>query len=413
MFISVALILAIPFALYFYLQSRKQYLVALSQHNEIEIEYSPITEAEASYKNLNQEYEKLQIAYKDDLVCLRIAETKLSQYNLGVGTTDSISYKSISSKDDLSLLEEKLLQVKTNIKGMVSNKTACISHMGSNFVINGKRSEAKKFFNREIKLRIRCLDNEFKAAVAVADWNNINRLIQRSENAFNDINSSGRMVKTYLEKKYLACKVKELRLVYEIEQLKSDIKEEECEERRLEREVEREAARIEKAAEKAKKERQIMEKLVASELSKLESSTEEQVALYQLHKEELEKLKEKEKRAVSLAQITRAGYVYVISNEASFGSGICKIGMTRRAEPYDRVKELGDASVPELFKVHAFAYTKDAPTLEAFLHKAFSEQRVNLVNKRKEFFFVAPDEVLDKLKIFDGSYELSELAEYA
>ena len=171
--------------------------------------------------------------------------------------------------------------------------------------------------------------------------------------------------------------------------------------------------RLREEAEKAKKEREIMEKLVASELSKLESSSEEQKSLYEFHKEELEKPKERESRAVSLAQITRAGYVYVISNETSFGKGICKIGMTRRAEPYDRVKELGDASVPEIFDVHAFAYTEDAPLLENFLHKEFSDQRVNLVNKRKEFFFVEPSEVLVKLKTFDGAYELNELDEYA
>ena len=119
-------------------------------------------------------------------------------------------------------------------------------------------------------------------------------------------------------------------------------------------------------AEKAEKERQVMERLVAEELSKLESSSAEQKALYELHKQELEKLREKEKRAVSLAQQTRAGYVYVISNKLSFGDSIVKIGMTRRADPNDRVKELGDASVPELFDVHAFAFTEDAPTTALF-----------------------------------------------
>lgn len=409
MYLTIALALTIPFSLYFYIHERKQHSLALSQHDEVEIEYSPITTAENSHSDIKTEYEKLQKSYQTDLSFLKKTEARLSQFHLGVGTTDSVAYQPISSFAELSLLEERLSQVKANIKGMVSGKTACISHMGNSFVVNGKRSEAKKFFNREIKLRIRCLDNEFKAAIAVADWNNINRLILRTTNAFTDINSSGRMVKTYLEKRYLLLKVEELRLVYEIDRLKSDIKEEERELKQLEREVEREAARIARAAEKAKKDREIMEKLVASELAKLESSTEEQMALYQFHKEELEKLKEKESRAVSLAQVTRAGYVYVISNEASFGAGVCKIGMTRRADPYDRVKELGDASVPEIFHVHAFAYTEDAPSLETFLHNAFSEQRVNLVNKRKEFFFVNPDEVLDALQTFDGIYELSEL----
>ena len=153
-----------------------------------------------------------------------------------------------------------------------------------------------------------------------------------------------------------------------------------------------------------------MERLVAEELSKLEYSTEEQKALYEVHKQELEKLREKAKRAISLAQQTRAGYVYVISNKLSFGEGVVKIGMTRRADPYDRVKELGDASVPELFDVHAFAFTEDAPTFERFLHSRFSDQRVNLINGRKEFFFASADDVVAEMKNYEGEYELNEIA---
>ena len=152
-----------------------------------------------------------------------------------------------------------------------------------------------------------------------------------------------------------------------------------------------------------------MERLVAAELSKLETATQEQKELYSLHKQELEKLRDKEKRAVSLAQQTRAGYVYVISNKTSFGDEMIKIGMTRRADPDDRVKELGDASVPELFDVHAFAFTEDAPRFEKFLHNQFAEKRVNLVNGRKEFFFVSVEETLAAMKEYDGKFELSEI----
>ena len=60
-----------------------------------------------------------------------------------------------------------------------------------------------------------------------------------------------------------------------------------------------------------------------------------------------------------MAQLTKSGYVYVISNPSSFGAGVTKIGMTRRLNPHDRVKELGDASVPEFFDVHAFYFTEN------------------------------------------------------
>ncbi|MEQ9074536.1 MAG: GIY-YIG nuclease family protein [Sandaracinaceae bacterium] len=93
------------------------------------------------------------------------------------------------------------------------------------------------------------------------------------------------------------------------------------------------------------------------------------------------------------AQLTRSGHVYVISNLGSFGEGVYKIGMTRRLEPLIRVKELGDASVPFSFDVHAMIYSEDAPALERALHVEFDGRRVNRVNTRKEFFRVSLAEV--------------------
>jgi hypothetical protein len=89
----------------------------------------------------------------------------------------------------------------------------------------------------------------------------------------------------------------------------------------------------------------------------------------------------------------RAGYVYVISNRGAFGGRVVKIGMTRRLEPLDRIAELGDASVPFRFDVHAIFFSEDAVTLESELHAKFSSRRVNWVNERKEFFFATPAEV--------------------
>ena len=82
----------------------------------------------------------------------------------------------------------------------------------------------------------------------------------------------------------------------------------------------------------------------------------------------------------------RAGFVYVISNVGSFGEGVFKIGMTRRLDPMERIIELSDASVPFNFDVHAMVFTDDAPTLEAALHKEFENGRLNMVNRRREFF---------------------------
>ena len=126
---------------------------------------------------------------------------------------------------------------------------------------------------------------------------------------------------------------------------------------------------------------------------------------------------EAKKRAISQAMLTRLGHVYIISNVGSFGENVYKIGMTRRLEPMDRVKELGDASVPFPFDVHALIRTSDAPSLENALHKHLNERRLNLENDRKEFFHVTIDEIRDELENLkqqlglDSEFRLTLLAE--
>jgi len=111
------------------------------------------------------------------------------------------------------------------------------------------------------------------------------------------------------------------------------------------------------------------------------------------HSEEVEQLKarlaeaeEKSQRAMSRAQMTKSGHVYVLSNIGSFGEGVFKVGMTRRLEPQDRVRELGDASVPFPFDVHMMISSNDAPALENALHRALHRGRLNRIKPRKEFF---------------------------
>jgi hypothetical protein len=89
----------------------------------------------------------------------------------------------------------------------------------------------------------------------------------------------------------------------------------------------------------------------------------------------------------------RAGYVYVISNRGAFGRHVVKIGLTRRLEPMDRIQELGDASVPFRFDLHALYFSEDAVTLESELHRHFAHRRLNWVNEKREFFFATPGEV--------------------
>jgi len=130
---------------------------------------------------------------------------------------------------------------------------------------------------------------------------------------------------------------------------------------------------------------------------------------------EIQKLENKFERATSQAQITKAGYIYVISNIGSFGEGVVKIGMTRRLEPMDRVNELGDASVPFKFDVHTLTFVDNAPQIEKTLHRKFNEKRVNIENQRKEFFKVTPQEVssvMDEMGIKCDWYFDVEAKEY-
>ena len=163
------------------------------------------------------------------------------------------------------------------------------------------------------------------------------------------------------------------------------------EEEKVRREIEKEKAKIEKEEKQFKGEVDKLMRYLQQSQNDIERN------LYNDKIRELEekiKLLEKDKENVlQREQNTRAGFVYVISNIGSFGEDVYKIGMTRRLEPMDRVKELGDASVPFEFAVHAMIFSEDAPALESALHQTFRSKEVNKVNQRKEFFKVDLKEI--------------------
>ncbi|MGD9000210.1 MAG: GIY-YIG nuclease family protein [Granulosicoccaceae bacterium] len=200
-----------------------------------------------------------------------------------------------------------------------------------------------------------------------------------------------------------------------VERLKIEINQKKAaqlakEEQRALREQEREERRARQEAEKAErealKEEEIKKKAIEDIEAKLSQQNEEDRKAFELELEklrtELNEAHEKAERAKSRAQETKQGHVYIISNIGSFGDDILKIGMTRRLDPIDRVKELGDASVPFSFDIHALIESDNAPELENTLHKVFHPRRVNKVNMRKEYFRVTLDEIekhLDEIGI--------------
>ena len=117
---------------------------------------------------------------------------------------------------------------------------------------------------------------------------------------------------------------------------------------------------------------------------------------------------EQKKDDIIKRQNGKAGNVYIISNLGSFGENIFKVGMTRRLEPMDRVKELSDASVPFMFDVHSFIFSDDAVALEQKLHSILEKNRVNKINLRKEFFNVSIDELEKIVTEIDPTAEFNK-----
>jgi hypothetical protein len=181
------------------------------------------------------------------------------------------------------------------------------------------------------------------------------------------------------------------------------------------REEEKAKIEFEQAQREAEKEEENYQKVLDKARKEIELATGEKYNKLQSQIERLEielrEAQEKKERALSMAQQTKRGHVYIISNIGSFGENVYKIGMTRRLEPTDRVKELGDASVPFKFDIHAMIYSDEAPRLENELHKAFNNKKVNMLNNRKEFFNVTIDEIEQKTREIGLDAEFSRLPE--
>ena len=223
--------------------------------------------------------------------------------------------------------------------------------------------------------------------------NNFGTLQRKIIDAFNLVNFNGAAFRNArIRPEYLDARQQELRWAVAAQELRLKEREEQRQLKERIREEQRAQREFERAMKEAQKEEELLHKAMEKAQREIEKATGEQRAKYESQlaalAERLKTAEEKNQRALSLAQQTRSGHVYVISNIGSFGEHVYKIGMTRRLEPLDRVRELGDASVPFEFDVHAMISSDDAPTLERTLHKAFLRHQMNKVNPRKEFFRV-------------------------
>ena len=294
-------------------------------------------------------------------------------------------FKLVTSQEYKSRLDS----VRNRQKAMIKSAEAATGNM--NWTVNNSNAQGRKLVNDMIKLVIRSFNNEADVCVDNVKFDNVELGEKRILKSFETCNRLGKIMSVEISRSYLSLKLDELHLAHEFQIKKQEEKEEAKRVREELREQQKLEQEIRAAREKIAKERKhfttAMRDLQAR-LDKVESEEERAALLVKLAEVEAGRaeLESEEKLIDYREQNAKAGYVYVISNLGAFGEGIYKIGMTRRLEPMDRVDELGDASVPFWFDVHAMVFSNNAPALEAKLHERFAAGRLNKVNGRKEFF---------------------------
>jgi hypothetical protein len=322
-------------------------------------------------------------------------------------------YKPLYDFANSRVYEERLEKVRGEQKQMIKEKRAAVCD--AEWTVNGSRTEGRKQTNQTLKLMLRAFNGECDAAIAKVKYNNVHVMEARIQKASETINSLVSVQKAVIARRYLQLKLDELHLVHEFQEKLQEEKEEQRRIREQMREEEVALREMDRARQEAEKE----EVRYATALDKARREAEQAVGDKQIRllaqigelTQRLAEAHERKERALARAQMTRSGHVYVISNIGSFGEQVYKIGMTRRLDPMDRVRELGDASVPFHFDVHAIIYTEDAPGLENALHRRFHNRRLNRVNERKEFFHVSIDDIARVVAEHHGTIEFTLAAE--
>lgn len=341
---------------------------------------------------------KAQIIETDETILLQSFGLYEPQYDF----SSSTQYK------------DRLASIRAEQKEMIKRGTAASGV--TDWTVNGNKAQGKKMVKDTQKLLLRAFNTECDELIGKVKFNNIESIEKRIRASRDTISKLGAIMSIQISARYLDLKIKELHLAYEY----AVKKQEEKEELKRIRAEQREQAKLEREIEAARKKLEKEQSHCQNELARMlkqdtSSMSDEERAAFDAKKAELEaQLGEIEKGIADVdyrAANQKAGYVYIISNIGSFGENVYKIGMTRRLDPMDRVDELGDASVPFNFDVHAMIFSENAPALEAALHKAFEDRKINMVNTRREFFNVTLDEIKDVIKAnFDKTVEFTETA---
>lgn len=303
-------------------------------------------------------------------------------------------------------------QVREQQKAMIKNQTAVTGVQ--TWQVNGSAAQGKKMVNDMQKLLLRAFNTECDELVAKVKYSNLEASVKRIQTSCDAISKLGKIMQISISPAYMNLKIQEIYIAFEYAQAKQKEKEEQKELRAQMREEAKLQKELEAERQKLIKEQTHYANMIAKLKVQLatdpdNTAAQAKLAEYEVQYAETEKgIADVDYRAAN----QRAGYVYIISNIGSFGEGVYKIGMTRRLDPTERVDELGDASVPFDFDIHAMIFSEDAPALETSLHKAFENKKLNLVNHRREFFKVTLDEIKAEVrKSHDKTVEFIDTAE--
>ena len=352
-------------------------------HDKMEQEQK-LSEQYDKYMEEISKQKSLILAYNDEINELNsnIKELKneLITFSDEVLVQDFGLYEPRYSFTNADAYKAELINIRNQQKAMIKDDTAVSGNIG--WQVNGSEAKGRKLVKDMQKLLLRAFNSECDEIISKVKYNNYDTSVKKMERSFNAIAKLGVTMSISITAHYYDLKIQELRLALEYQIQKQREKEQKAELRAQQREEARLQKELKEQRKNIDKERKHYEQALSNKIKDIDYREANQ----------------------------KAGYVYVISNIGSFGEGIYKIGMTRRLNPQDRVDELGDASVPFKFDVHAMIFSEDAPALEAALHRAFEDRKLNLVNQRREFFRVSLDEIKDVVKNnFDKTVEFVDV----
>lgn len=374
--------------------------------NEIAVSRDVLLEVQKNIKKCQEEFNSTKYI-------LQQAKKQLIETNEEVLMQSFGLYTPRYSFMNADKYKARLLEIRAQQKDMVKAKTAVSGD--TNWTVNNNATKGKKMVADMQKLLLRAFNSECDDVIEHVKYNNIDASEKRITSSKDAISKLGAIMGVSIQPQYYRLKIEELYLAFEYAQKKQQEKEDQKEARAKMREEAKLAKEIEEERKKLEKEQQHYQNALKRINVQLETASEADRTAVEEKKAEilaqLDKI-DKEFSDVDYREANqRAGYVYVISNIGAFGENVYKIGMTRRLDPQDRVDELGDASVPFNFDVHAMIFSNDAPKLEAALHNAFADRKLNFVNQRREFFNVTLEEIKQVVREnYDKSVEFIDVA---